>query len=127
NPETRWSGNPGHNSGGWFELDWQTPQTVGEVVVRQYDRFVTQWDFQIWDDGSGEWVTKGHYGNANERLAIVVLIRIAPTQRTRIRLAKIEKGPSFNEVEVYSNPQEYKAAVEAASDVRGNLIGMVTD
>jgi hypothetical protein len=47
--ETRWSGIPGHNVGGWFQLDWAQPVRVGEVVVFQHDRYVKEMDLQVWD------------------------------------------------------------------------------
>src|SRR5580658_3616611 len=38
--DTRWSNIPGHNSDGWYELDWDHPVRIGQVVVFQYERYV---------------------------------------------------------------------------------------
>jgi hypothetical protein len=48
--ETRWSGIPGHNIGGWYELHWEQPVRIGQVIVFQYDRYVREMDVQVWDD-----------------------------------------------------------------------------
>ena len=57
--ESRWSGIPGHNIGGWFELDWAQPVRVGEVIVFQHDRYVKEMDLQVWDSTNQVWVTLG--------------------------------------------------------------------
>jgi len=38
------------------------------VLVRQYDRFATEWDLEIWDDAAARWVLKKHCGDPTERL-----------------------------------------------------------
>ena len=81
--ETRWSGIPGHNVGGWFELDWQQPVRVGEVVVFQYDRYVKEMDVQIWDSTNNAWVTIEHLGSPDRRLPKVVVFRFAPRVTSR--------------------------------------------
>src|SRR5262245_27677709 len=42
--QSRWSGIPGHNTGVWFQLEWAQPVKIGEVVIRQFDRFVMELD-----------------------------------------------------------------------------------
>jgi delta 1-pyrroline-5-carboxylate dehydrogenase len=99
--ETRWSGIPGHNTGAWYELDWDAPVRVGQVVIIQYDRYVKEMDVQLWDDGAKIWVTVQHFGTPDKRLPKVVVCRFPPRSTTRLRLANITNGPSFNEVQVF--------------------------
>ena len=65
--ETRWSGIPGHNTGGWYELAWDRPVRVGEIVVLQYDRYVQEMDVQVWDGDTRSWVSLQHLGQADLR------------------------------------------------------------
>ncbi|MHB8521010.1 MAG: glycoside hydrolase family 2 TIM barrel-domain containing protein [Limisphaerales bacterium] len=126
-PETRWSGIPGHNTGGWYELDWDQPVRLGEVVIHQYDRFVKELDVQVWDDTTGTWVTLQHFGLPDQRLPRVVDCRFAPRITRRLRLANITNGPSFTEVEAFEQPFARPPAVNLASDVNGHFIGIVSD
>ena len=99
-------GIPGHNTGVWYGLSWAKPQTVGEVVVRQSDRFTFTWDLQLWQNGA--WKTVGHYGQMGTKLPKIVLMRIQPAvETTKIRIANITNGPSFTEVEAYANPNQH--------------------
>ena len=100
--ETRWSGIPGHNLGGWFELEWPQPVRVGEVVVFQYDRYVKEMDLQVWDPTNQVWVTLQHLGNPDRRLPRVVVCHFPSRMTTRVRLANITNGPSFTEVQVFA-------------------------
>lgn len=125
--ETRWSGIPGHNLGGWFELNWAQPVRVGEVVVFQYDRYVKEMDLQIWDLANQVWVTVEHLGRPDRRLPKIVACRFASRRTTRVRLANITNGPSFSEVQVFEEPYAQPPAVTLASDVNGNFIGVVSD
>ena len=98
----------------------------GEVVVRQYDRFTFTWDLQLWQNGA--WKTVGHYGQMGTKLPKIVLMRIQPAvETTKIRIANITNGPSFTEVEVYANPNQHPRTLAAASDLRGNFVGILTD
>jgi len=125
---SRWSGIPGHNSGVWFELDWDQPVTVAEILVRQYDRYTFEWDVQTWDDGTGKWVDAGHYGKPNVRLAAQVLCPIEPARKTtKVRIANITNGPSFTEVEVYGPEHKHLPVLSLASDSRGDFVGMLCD
>ena len=83
NRDTRWSGIPGHNSGVWFQLDWDQPVTLGEVIIRQFDRFVMELDVQVWDAARNDWRTAEHFGKPGTRLPGVVLCRFAPLQTAR--------------------------------------------
>jgi hypothetical protein len=125
--ETRWSGIPGHNLGGWFELDWAQPVRVGEVVVFQYDRYVKEMDLQIWDLANQVWVTVEHLGRPDRRLPKIVACRFASRRTTRVRLANITNGPSFSEVQVFEEPYAQPPAVALASDANGHFIGIVSD
>ncbi len=125
---TRWSGIPGHNSGGWYELDWDSPQPIGEVLVRQYQRYTFEWDVQVWEDSSGDWRTVQHFGKPDVRLPGIVLCTIDPPVRTtKVRIANITNGPSFTEVEAYSSAHAHPPTIALASDLRGNFVGMVCD
>jgi hypothetical protein len=127
NMETRWSGIPGHNLGGWFELDWAHLVRVGEVVVFQYDRYVKEMDLQVWDSTNQVWVTLQHLGNPDRRLPKIVVCRFPSRLTTRVRLANITNGPSFSEVQVFEEAYSQPPAVNLASDADGHFIGMVSD
>src|SRR5579859_6485318 len=99
--DTRWSGIPGHNTGGWFELDWAQPVRVGEVIVFQYDCYVQEMELQTWDVDKQLWVTIRHSGQAGRRLPRVIVYQFPPRLTTRVRLANITNGPSFTEVQVF--------------------------
>ena len=124
---TRWSGVPGHNSGGWYELDWNQPVRIAQVVVLQFDRFVNEMDVQAWDDASKAWVALGHLGRPEEKLPKVVEWRFEARSCSKLRLANITGGPSFTEVEVFERPFTPAPELSLASDANGNFIGMVAD
>jgi len=125
--KTRWSGIPGHNSGVWFELRWPTSVKVAEVVVRQYDRYSEEWDLETWNSEKNEWVVQGHFGEKGKRLSLVVIAKFKPVKTDAVRIANITNGPSFNEVEVYSDINTYPPKLAVASDLQGNYIGVLTD
>ncbi len=125
--DTRWSGIPGHNTGGWYELDWDQPVRLSEVVVFQHDRYVKEMDLQVWEDETRTWVTLQHFGDPNSRLPRVVVCRFKTRTTTRMRLANITNGPSFTEVQVFEHAFSHPPVVNLASDAAGNFIGMVSD
>ncbi len=125
--ETRWSGIPGHNTGGWYELDWSHPVRIGEVVIFQYDRYVKEMDVQVWDEGGRTWSTLKHLGRPDSRLPRVVDCRFQPKSTTRLRLAHITNGPSFAEVQVFASAMAHPPVVSLASDDDGHFIGIVSD
>ncbi|HEY5910883.1 MAG TPA: glycoside hydrolase family 2 TIM barrel-domain containing protein [Verrucomicrobiae bacterium] len=125
--DTRWSGVPGHNTGGWYELEWDQPVRVGEVIIFQHDRYVKEMDLQVWDQDSQAWVTLEHLGTPDARLPRVVVCRFKSRSTRRVRLANITNGPSFTEVQVFENAFSHPPAVNLASDANGNFIGMVSD
>lgn len=128
NVGSRWSGIPGHNEGVWYELDWDQPVTVGEVLVRQFQRFSFEWDVQVWDSTANNWRTVQHFGKPNVKLPGLVLCTIdPPVSTTKVRIANITNGPSFTEVEVYASPHAHPPVINLASDLRGNFVGMVCD
>ena len=128
--ETRWSGVPGHNAGGWFELDWDRPVRIAEVIVVQHGRYVNEMDFQVWDDGGRDWTTIRHLGRPDAKLPRVVTSSLEPRTVRKIRFAAITGGPSFIEVKVYERPimpVPGKPFIALASDTDGKFIGMVCD
>jgi hypothetical protein len=128
--ETRWSGVPGHNTGGWFELDWDHPVRIAEVIVVQHGRYVNEMDFQVWDDGGRDWTTLRHLGRPDSKLPRVVTCSIEPRTVRKIRFAAITGGPSFTEVKVYERPimpAPGKPFIALASDADGKFIGMVCE
>jgi beta-galactosidase len=125
--ETRWSGIPGHNTGGWFELDWAQPVRVGEVVVFQYDRYVKEMDLQVWNTTNQVWETLQHLGHPDRRMPKVVVCHFPSRLTTRVRLANITNGPSFSEVQVFEQPYAQPSAINLASDADGHFIGMISD
>ncbi len=127
NMETRWLGIPGHNLGGWFQLEWAQPVRVAEVVVFQHDRYVKEMDLQVWDSTHQVWLTLQHLGRPDRRLPKVVVCRFPARLTTRVRLANITNGPSFTEVQVFEEPYSQPPAVNLASDADGHFIGMVSD
>jgi hypothetical protein len=131
-PKTRWSGIPGHNEGVWFELAWDAPVEVGCVVIHQFDRFVTQFDLDAWDDAAQKWTTLAHFGKPRERFAPVILWRLAASadaavKTSKLRLARIANGPSFTEIEVYSDRWAEAPELHASGDADGHVVGIVTD
>jgi hypothetical protein len=124
---TRWSGIPGHNQGVWFELEWKAPVTIAEVVLHQFDRFVIELDVQGWDPTTNEWHTLAHLGSPDRRLPLVAVARFEAMSTSKLRIGNITNGPSFTEVEVYSAPVAHGLVTTVASDLRGNLTGMVCD
>ncbi|MCX6905726.1 MAG: hypothetical protein NTW03_20045, partial [Verrucomicrobia bacterium] len=100
---------------------------MGQIVVHQYDRYVTEMDVQVWDDEAGAWVTVQHFGQPERRLPKVAVCRFKPRPTTRLRLANIANGPSFNEVQVFEEPFAIAPAVSLASDANGKFIGMISD
>ncbi len=127
NMDTRWSGIPGHNTGGWFQLDWDQPVRVGEVVIFQHDRYVKEMDLEAWDPESRAWVTLEHLGSPDRRLPRVVVCRFKSRSTSRLRLANITNGPSFTEVQVFEEPFSHPPAINLASDADGRFIGMISD
>jgi hypothetical protein len=125
NPLTRWSGISGHNSGVWFQLEWPKPVTLRQLVIQQYDTFVMELDVQVWDEARQEWRTLQHFGKPGEKLPLVVVATFDAVQTTKARIANITNGPSFTEVEAYSEPMPPVTVL--GSDVRGNAIGIVCD
>jgi hypothetical protein len=129
---TRWSGIPGHNAGVWYQLEWDKPVEAGEVIIHQYETYVCELDVQIRGDKAAEWQTVRHYGErgaktTEKRLPKVVACRFAPKEITGVRIADITNGPSFTEVEVYSRPYANGILTSLASDLRGNIAGIVSD
>lgn len=127
NPDTRWSGIPGHNTGGWFELHWDQPVRIGEVVIFQYDRYVKEMDLEVWNQENETWVVLEHLGRPDRRLPRVVVCRFSPRVTTRLRLANITNGPSFTEIQVFEQEFTHRPVVNLASDAAGRFIGMVSD
>lgn len=127
NPDSRWSGIPGHNRGGWYELRWDQPVQVGEVLIFQHDRYVMEMDLQAWDAATQGWITLEHLGHPDRRLPKVVGCRFPQRATTRLRLANITNGPSFTEVQVFEKPYSHPPQLSLASDVDGHFIGIVSD
>jgi beta-galactosidase len=126
-PGTRWSGIPGHNEGVWYELRWEKPVRVAEVIVQQFDRFVMELDIQVLDRPGGQFRTLEHRGRPGARLPKVLVFRLEPVETTCLRIGNITNGPSFTEVEVYSSHFAIALSVKLASDLQGNFVGVVTD
>ena len=125
NAGTRWSAKVAHFEGVWYQLQWEKPVLVGQVAIRQYDRFTTAMDLQAWDDASGSWKTIQHFGGSNEKLPLVVFSTFKPRMIDKLRIANFAGGPSFTEVAVYEKPIPPIAVL--ASDANGGIIGIVTD
>ena len=122
---SRWSGIPGHNAGVWFQLDWSQPVTVRQVAVHQYDTYVKEFDFETWDDVTGQWRKLRHLGRPDGRLPLVVIAEFEPFATQRLRIGNITNGPSFTEVEVYAEPRAPVTVLGA--DLDGNVVGVVCD
>jgi hypothetical protein len=124
---TRWSGIPGHNEGVWYELRWEKPVRVAEVIILQHDRYVMELDIQVLDRPDGPWRTVEHRGRPGTRLPRVVVFRLEPVETAGLRIGNITNGPSFTEVEVHSTHFAIPLSVKLASDLQGNFVGVVTD
>lgn len=125
---TRWSAIPGHEKEVWFQIEWQQPVRIVEVVIHQYAPYVRELDIQVWNAKGQNWETLRHCGQPDERLPRVISNRFKMVETSRLRFAYIVGGPSFNEVDVYEKSvTDDRLSVQLASDLRGNFIGMVTD
>jgi len=124
---TRWSGIPGHNSGVWFQLNWKQRVTIGQLVIKQYDRYSMEWDVQILSEDQQTWKTLRHDGKNGAKLPLVVVDDFPSVTTSALRISHITNGPSFNEVEVFERPNAYPPVISTASDLQGNFIGIVTD
>ncbi|MFZ1933280.1 MAG: glycoside hydrolase family 2 TIM barrel-domain containing protein [Thermoguttaceae bacterium] len=122
---TRWSAKVAHFEGVWYQLQWKKPVLVGQVVIVQYDRFISAADLQTWDEAGGSWKTIQHFGGSNEKLPRVLFATFEPRLIDRLRIANCVGGPSFTEVAVYEKP--VPPVVALASDAKGGIIGIVTD
>jgi len=125
NQSTRWSGIPGHNEGVWYQLKWDSPVTIRQIVLKQYDTFTTQLDIQTYSESSKKWKTIKHLGTPDSKLPLIVVASFEPFQADRIRIGNICNGPSFTEVEVYAAEKPDKTVL--GSDANGNIIGVVCD
>jgi beta-galactosidase len=123
--DTRWSAKVAHFEGVWYQLEWEKPVLVGQVVIVQYDRFTTAMDVQAWDDASGTWQTLQHFGGSAEKLPRVVFATFKPRKIGKLRITNFAGGPSFTEVTVHEKPVPPVAVL--ASDANGGIIGIVTD
>jgi hypothetical protein len=127
NPATRWSGIPGHTSGVWFELSWLQAVRIAQVIIHQADAYVMEMDIQVWEAAGNNWRTVKHMGKPGTKLPRVVIISFPAKETSRLRIADITNGPTFSEVEVYSEPRPRRLSVQAASDLDGHILGIVTD
>jgi hypothetical protein len=127
NPATRWSGIPGRNSGVWFELGWKNPVRIAEVIIYQADAYVMELDIQAWDAAKNDWRAVRHLGKLGTKLPRVIIVSFPVEETERLRIADITNGPTFSEVEVYAEPQPRRLSVQAASDLNGKILGIVTD
>ncbi|GMV37317.1 MAG: hypothetical protein AMXMBFR61_18250 [Fimbriimonadales bacterium] len=125
--ESRWSAIPGHNEGVWYQLEWPSEVTVAQVVIHQHDRYVWELDLQAWDEEKSTWRTLRHVGREGHSLPRVVVIRCEPVATRRLRIANITHGPSFTEVQVFSDPMAIPVQAYLGSDLRGNFVGVVSD
>jgi len=124
-PNTRWSCVPGHNEDVWYQLAWEEPVTIRQIAVRQFDSYVTQLDIQAYSETAKKWKTVQHLGGPNTKLPLIVSASFEPFKARKIRFANICGGPSFTEVEVYSEERPNKTVL--ASDANGHIIGIVCD
>jgi beta-galactosidase len=126
-PATRWSGIPGHTAGVWFELDWSEPVRIAEVVIHQFDTYAAEIDVRVWDAVKADWRTVRHLGRPGAKLPKVIVVEFPAERTERLRLADISGGPSFNDVEAYAQALPRRLSVQAASDLNGDILGIVTD
>jgi beta-galactosidase len=127
NPESRWSGIPGRDSGVWFSLTWPRPVGFAQIIVHQPEAYVMEMDIQVWDSEKSDWRTLRHLGRPGVRLPRVIIVSIQAEETERLRLADITNGPTFSEVEVYASPLPRRLSVQVASDLDGRILGIVTD
>ncbi len=108
-------------------MEWKEPVEAGEVVVNQYDTFAIEWDVQVRPENSTAWRTVRHCGIPGEKLPKTVVANFPKLKITALRIGNITNGPSFNEVLVYDRPFADGLATTVASDLRGHIIGIVSD
>ncbi|MFO0982850.1 MAG: hypothetical protein U1E76_14150 [Planctomycetota bacterium] len=124
-PVSRWSAIPGHNTGVWYELAWDGPVRVAELVIHQHDRYVKEFDVALFEPHTQAWRTMQHIGRADRKLPLVIVVRFAARETTRLRIQNITNGPSFTEVEVHAATSPPLTTL--AADLQGHLVGMVCD
>ncbi|HTQ11020.1 MAG TPA: glycoside hydrolase family 2 TIM barrel-domain containing protein [Fimbriimonadaceae bacterium] len=114
----------------WFQLDWDSPQTIGGFAFWQPDRYTESFDVQLLEQG--KWVTVAHGGTPGPKLGRNVFVWFQPQPATSMRLANILStevgGCAFYEIAVYADPRvvenmENAVDVAVAGDTTGRLIG----
>ncbi len=132
NVNTFWGSTSPLGPDAWLVLTWPGPVTFHEVVIRQNLRRFS------WDDAyelnqltlqirhNGRWQTLRTLGDGAQPLPSVILVQTADAQTTdALRLVGFKGTPNIYEIEVYKGPSA--PVINMAGDVRGNILGIVTD
>jgi beta-galactosidase len=120
-----WEGKqPAQNA--WFELDWDAPMTVREIVVRQEASSrrigISAFQVEVW--AGGNWRPVANRGDSSP-IPAYVLVVVAPVMTNRLRLSGIHGNTVIREIEVYEGPNA--PVIDVRGDARGSLIGILSD
>ena len=131
NPDTSWSCALGQTDGQWLQLDWDRPQTMSGVILRQTGPYLIAVDVQV-RQGTN-WVTVGTAGFANQKPPLIIALPFKPCVSSSLRLSF--QGPvALSEVEVHQDARLVEEAanrvskvdIAVAGDAAGGLIGTVS-
>ncbi|MHB0998666.1 MAG: glycoside hydrolase family 2 TIM barrel-domain containing protein [Armatimonadota bacterium] len=129
--ETRWGA---EERGHWLQLEWDNPQTICGVVMRNYDEVWNRnrpYTVQVWDDSL-------HGGTGGFRDVITmqsrradVLFRFPSVTTTRLRVTNaitLWELEVYNDLEVLDSmiDEQNRIYVTAAGDSRSRLVGTVS-
>jgi hypothetical protein len=107
NLATRWNSRSDDANGSWLEMDWDAPQTLTKVTVREaFDR-IRNYSLQRWDTSKNDWVDIAGNVAVAARGGNPVLANVfaQPITTTKVRLLVVDttEVPSVYEMEV-TNP-----------------------
>jgi len=124
---TRWNDNCGGGEQ-WLELSWDTPQTIGKVVIKQaYDR-IAQYSLLAWDQAKNDFVQVFQgTGPSTGRIDIneTLTADLSPpvtTSKLRISFDRFVSCVSAWEVEVYA-PAKINLALTAKASASTEFPG----
>lgn len=124
--ETEWKAKDGTSPAEtWVELNWSTPVSFQEVVVRQGGSpKLSHFNLEI-RDNQRNWHTLQSIGDSQNPLPRLILAQFEPQTTTGLRLSQFAGEVNLREIEVYSRKD--LPVVVMGSDLLNHIFGIVTD